>query len=160
MTTIGPFTVDLTAYGRAYFFHGLGAIMIRFVTFVTAVVIGLGRVWGLPAFLGGLMGYALIPVLLLARWRQIQTSLRHAMNWSITSPRIIHFDENQIVQELPGLSRSEFSWKLVVQYSEWKDFVLLFLSQNYFVVVPIKDVAPEALAELRRLAKQKVKVPA
>jgi YcxB-like protein len=159
MTIIGPFAVDLKAYGRAYFFHGLATIIVRFATLITAVVIGFGLVWGLPAFLGGLVAYLFIPLLLLARWRQINASLRHPLNWSITVPRIIRFDENQIVQELPGLSRSEFSWSLVVKCSEWNDFVLFFLSQTYFVVVPKKEIAPDALAEIRRLAKQKVMIP-
>jgi hypothetical protein len=159
MTTIGPFTVDLKAYGRSYFFQGLWASVARLLTAITALVIVLGSIWGPPAFIGSLVIYLLVPLLLFARWRQIGATFRHPMNKFLGYPRIIRFDENRIVQEIPGMSRSEFSWALVVNFAEWDGFLLFFFSQSYFFLVPTKEVTVDDLAELRRIAKARVQIP-
>jgi YcxB-like protein len=93
----------------------------------------------------------LTPLWLHLYWRNRFKSSRVS-----STPCVIEFDEDRIVSEMPGFSRSTVEWIAIKKYRESKKMLLIYISNVSFWAIPCRACEKEQYTELLGLLRRKL----
>ena len=102
---------------------------------------------------------SLLPALaitLLPLWLHLYLRYRFKTSRVSNGPCVIDFDENHVVTEMPGFSKSTVEWIAVKKYREAKRVLLIYVTRTSFIAVPRRAFGGEQYRELLSLLDQKL----
>jgi len=71
-------------------------------------------------------------------------------------PCVIEFEEERIVSEMPGFSRSTVEWAAIKKYRKSKRMLLVYISGTSFWAIPCRAFEKEQYSELLLLLRRKL----
>ncbi len=71
-------------------------------------------------------------------------------------PCVLDFEDDRIVTEMSGVSRSTVEWIAIKKYRESKRMLLIYLSRASFIAIPRRACEKQEYVELIALLKRKI----